>query len=409
MTCRGPFEIGINWYRPDGEEVRDCIRGKYRCPRYSGYYGRPHVDANLTRDTLEIESFDQEKDGGNWTCRDGRDSKSFGTCWLGPTKEKGEALHIDCYSFSATGQQTYITCRSGFRLGVHWFRPDGKIVRRCDTTKLKCSVADGYRGYPIVGGGIASDTLVLESFDPNVDDGYWTCRDGRDGTQFAECLKTLMPGRQKVCADGHWGHSCKKCGHCKESSCNKSTGRCQCETGWDGSTCTFCADGYWGQTCKKCGDCNGSSCNKRTGSCQCETGWAGSTCTICADGYWGQYCKKCGHCKDSSCDKKTGSCQCETGWAGSTCTKPIPTTPTTTPGMFILIYNYSGEQAVESLVFFRLLVGTEFGTNDCVVRVSVMQNQYQYKRQIVRAKAVIICQKIYKDMFPNHVTVFGRK
>ncbi|XP_041373198.1 scavenger receptor class F member 1-like [Gigantopelta aegis] len=236
MTCRGRFGTGVHWYRPDGKLVRECNKIKQRCPRVDGYSGRPHVGGDLTRDTLLLHSFDQKVDGGNWTCRDGRDSRSFATCWLGPTKDK-DTLHIDCLGVTAIGIPTSITCHGGFRLGVHWYRPDGKIVRSCDTTKLNCSNVGRYHGRPSYGGGIASDTLILEYFDPKVDGGGWTCRDGRNGTLSVTCRKTDTA--ENPCVEGFWGQSCSnKCGNCKGSKCEKDTGKCTCKSGWAPPKCT---------------------------------------------------------------------------------------------------------------------------------------------------------------------------
>ena len=53
--------------------------------------------------------------------------------------------------------------------------------------------------------------------------------------------------------------------------------------------------------------------------------------------------------------------------------------------------------------------GIKFGTNDFVVRLSVMQNQYLHKRRIVRTKTVIVCQKIQKDVFRLISLFLGNK
>ena len=53
--------------------------------------------------------------------------------------------------------------------------------------------------------------------------------------------------------------------------------------------------------------------------------------------------------------------------------------------------------------------GIQFGTNDFVVRLSVMQKQYRHKRRIVRAKTAIVHQKIPKDVFRLISLFFEKK
>jgi len=125
------------------------------------------------------------------------------------------------------------------------------------------------------------------------------------------------------------------------------SGRCECETGYFGTSCEVCDtnNGYITpdgnpsicvkDACAKdtCG-CLTASCTTPLGQCStnasglahCECGgtYKGERCEACRDGYYnypqctqGQSCNPA--CKHGDCDPAKGQCKCEQNWAGDAC------------------------------------------------------------------------------------------
>jgi hypothetical protein len=122
----------------------------------------------------------------------------------------------------------------------------------------------------------------------------------------------------------------KKCAkECKnEGKCIK--GKCECKTGWEGSTCETkvncqnghitdddkcsCNEGWGGVTCdtrlcsQTCinGKCTGEKCN-------CNPGWGGVNCNTST-------CKDT--CEKGNCDKNN-KCVCTPNWEGINCSNKV--------------------------------------------------------------------------------------
>ncbi|XP_041373044.1 protein draper-like [Gigantopelta aegis] len=198
-----------------------------------------------------------------------------------PDLGEGDKITSDCIS-SGFGQEAHLTCYGHFKAGVYWIKPNGDIVRECGPQKKEScfTTPQGYRSP--TDDDLTEDTLVIKSLDQS-HVGVWICQDDEfeNGSHVSKATCSIGTAKEKACADGFWGQSCSsKCGSCKESKCDKDTGRCTCKSGWATPKCTACADGFWGQSCSsKCGNCKGSKCDKGTGRCTCKSGWAPPKCT----------------------------------------------------------------------------------------------------------------------------------
>uniref|UniRef100_A0A2C9KEE2 EGF-like domain-containing protein n=1 Tax=Biomphalaria glabrata TaxID=6526 RepID=A0A2C9KEE2_BIOGL len=145
----------------------------------------------------------------------------------------------------------------------------------------------------------------------------------------------LNGGYTCTCASGYFknvsNNTCQTCA-CNMSrtmSCDPTSGKCSCKSGWQGSTCN--------EDVNECLDPNkyncppNSSCNNTLGGyeCLCLQGYykniITSKCEECLEGYYGNNCSNSCSCNstNSNCIKTTGVCMCHSGWTGSTCNQDI--------------------------------------------------------------------------------------
>ncbi|XP_041373280.1 uncharacterized protein LOC121386447 [Gigantopelta aegis] len=113
---------------------------------------------------------------------------------------KSEAITAtDCLNYGNPGQNTNLTCRITGPLfsGIRWLRPNGGIpqeVITCNKDNNHCNLSEGIAGYVGVPDSTnAASTLIIESFNPSVDGGYWTCQDGASGMGKSTCNKMYGP------------------------------------------------------------------------------------------------------------------------------------------------------------------------------------------------------------------------
>jgi len=139
------------------------------------------------------------------------------------------------------------------------------------------------------------------------------------------------------------------------TDCEKVTGKCTCNPGYDGDKCDDCTKDYWTSSaltgeCKKCDDCdceenqtescnksNGkcvctpkpacgcneigtetTDCEKETGQCTCNPGYDGDNCDDCTKDYWisSALTGECKKCDDCNCEEnQTESCNTSNGKA----------------------------------------------------------------------------------------------
>ncbi|XP_041373750.1 uncharacterized protein LOC121386800 [Gigantopelta aegis] len=110
---------------------------------------------------------------------------------------QGEATtSVDCLDYGKPGQNINLTCRviSGtLRSGFTWWRPNGgtsTVVMECNTNNDACDPVRGITGYiGVPDTANAACNLIIESFNPSVDVGEWTCQDGPTGTGKSTCNK----------------------------------------------------------------------------------------------------------------------------------------------------------------------------------------------------------------------------
>jgi hypothetical protein len=104
------------------------------------------------------------------------------------------------------------------------------------------------------------------------------------------------------------------------SQCDVSTGQCACRAGTTGRTCNVCKRGFYGLSasnptgCLSCecnlfGTVNGStSCDPTSGQCQCLPSNVGRTCSQCVAGFFQLPLASSGVC--AACDAQCSSLGC---------------------------------------------------------------------------------------------------
>ncbi|XP_059150292.1 uncharacterized protein LOC131937116 [Physella acuta] len=243
----------------------------------------------------------------------------------------------------------------------------------CNKTDGTCSCSEGWKG---------------DKCDEDVDE----CAAPSDicnSTNYEKCTNTpggftcnCIEGRWKHCNDCEciecpelkYGFNCSQecgCVNSLDKMCDKFSGSCRCEDGWNGLKCDAeCENGTFGHNCSQncsCVTSNTAYCNKVNGSCVCKQGWTGDRCqtdvdecgdkifdcpehsncvntngsydcdcidgfkkTIlnktqcieCENGKFGNSCSQNCNCVTPNtdyCNKVNGSCVCKQGWTGDTC------------------------------------------------------------------------------------------
>ncbi|XP_059742124.1 stabilin-2 isoform X1 [Bos taurus] len=104
-----------------------------------------------------------------------------------------------------------------------------------------------------------------------------------------------------------------------------------------------CCKGYFWPDCQACPGGPDTPCNNRgicldpyspSRQCQCNSGFNGTTCELCWPGRFGPDCQPCGCSDHGQCDDGitgSGECICETGWTGRFCDTQTALAPVCTP------------------------------------------------------------------------------
>ena len=106
---------------------------------------------------------------------------------------------LDCKFPGMPREKSTLTCQvlNGKRDRIVWFRPDGKPILWCDYRNSICavisSVRERYRGFVT---GEYKNSLIIESFDPRFDAGYWSCQHGFEGVP-STCFKKVVDGKRE--------------------------------------------------------------------------------------------------------------------------------------------------------------------------------------------------------------------
>ncbi|XP_073940360.1 stabilin-2 [Castor canadensis] len=120
-----------------------------------------------------------------------------------------------------------------------------------------------------------------------------------------KCLYHLLPYRRNVegcrqqctlviqlprCCKGYFLPDCQACPGGPDTPCNNrgvcldqysATGRCRCNTGFNGTACELCWPKRFGPNCQPCACSDHGQCDEGitgSGQCFCETGWTGRFC-----------------------------------------------------------------------------------------------------------------------------------
>ncbi|XP_043572577.1 laminin subunit beta-3-like [Chiloscyllium plagiosum] len=166
------------------------------------------------------------------------------------------------------------------------------------------------------------------------------CQHNTMGNNCEKCKPSFYRNQQRdiTATDACVQCTCNGLGLQPDSSCNPTTGQCNCLPNVVGPNCDRCAEGFWnlrrGIGCEPC-QCDSRNsysqrCDKVTGQCPCKTANSGRTCARanleeCPDNYysWGTQCVRC-NCDErgtvtGGCDKSTGRCLCRPGVTGVLC------------------------------------------------------------------------------------------
>eukprot|EP00118_Oscarella_pearsei_P010452 m.64236 g.64236 ORF g.64236 m.64236 type:complete len:1384 (+) comp35230_c0_seq1:760-4911(+) len=205
------------------------------------------------------------------------------------------------------------------------FLDDVVLTRAVNVTNIEtingenCTCPYGFKGLSCqfcaegfkreVPGGNASVPCVLCECNGHsnlCDAGTGVCINCTDNTEgdFCERCKPQFFG------DATNGSVCQPCNCDPDGSlapeCDRTTGKCNCSTGFSGRDCSVCSDGFFNKSagCLMC-QCNTSNtinnsnvCEKEFGVCPCISGIAGRTCDFCRRGLIGfpPTCIDCGDC-----------------------------------------------------------------------------------------------------------------
>ncbi|XP_041372982.1 uncharacterized protein LOC121386217 isoform X2 [Gigantopelta aegis] len=195
LKCKisGTIKTGIWWIRPDTVVVSECERLYRSCKSYDHYQSVVHTSSD---NTLIIWKFDPESDVGQWTCKDGEYGKPAPPCQKTSTNK---------FRFRISPMHTYprlrIYCSEQIRCvvtgrldrGIWIIRPDGTVVVKCKPFTAwypSCQAIGKYDGW-LSNHHLTKAVIVrINSFDPQVDIGQWTCRDGPYRISASTCMQT---------------------------------------------------------------------------------------------------------------------------------------------------------------------------------------------------------------------------
>ncbi|XP_065066902.1 cysteine-rich with EGF-like domain protein 2-A isoform X2 [Rhopilema esculentum] len=135
----------------------------------------------------------------------------------------------------------------------------------------------------------------------------------------------LCTDKIKVCCpENTYGSSCKECpggkvtpcsghGSCQGAGTRGGNGKCSCDNGYEGDTCSECQDGYYdagNTTCKTCHEACKSTCTEAgTSGCDdCKDGWLKDPEEGCKDE---DECEKSPCSTSEFCVNSVGSYECE--------------------------------------------------------------------------------------------------
>uniref|UniRef100_A0A8D0LAX1 Laminin subunit alpha 3 n=1 Tax=Sphenodon punctatus TaxID=8508 RepID=A0A8D0LAX1_SPHPU len=180
----------------------------------------------------------------------------------------------------------------------------GKCLCRFEVDGLQCSTCrPGYHSFPVC----------------------QACQCSPYGSSESTCEQTTG---QCECQPGVTGQQCDRC---------LSAGYCQCLQHVEGPTCSVCKPLYWNLVkensdgCTECqcdvtGTLSGvGECQQKDGDCHCKPNVCGDSCDTCEDGYYALQERNYFGCQGSVshvCTELSGSCQCRRHIVGMACDRP---------------------------------------------------------------------------------------
>uniref|UniRef100_H2LVI4 Scavenger receptor class F member 1 n=1 Tax=Oryzias latipes TaxID=8090 RepID=H2LVI4_ORYLA len=179
---------------------------------------------------------------------------------------------------------------------------------RCDPSTGQCLCHPGYQGLscnqPCGPGRYGSGCKMC---------GY--CQDKKPCSAMDGTCIACEPGWNGTrcdhpCPPGFHGYGCQeRCPRCRNNEpCDKRTGNCgKCDPGWTGACDRICPDKTYGDSCSfLCGLCVHGTCHHVTGRCVCQPGFQGESCSPLK---FGLNCSSVCECEEGvHCHPITGAC-----------------------------------------------------------------------------------------------------
>ncbi|XP_041373646.1 Down syndrome cell adhesion molecule homolog isoform X2 [Gigantopelta aegis] len=117
---------------------------------------------------------------------------------------EGADTETYCMDPANPGDSTTLTCTITGKIngGIRWIRPIASNPRtevaKCDTRNTFCLYPGNITGYKAVAVSPTRNSLTIDSFNPVIDAGEWTCQDGMVGLVRRKCNKTVTAGPHDV-------------------------------------------------------------------------------------------------------------------------------------------------------------------------------------------------------------------